>query len=173
MELDISTIPHSIDLYQEIPENIQVQINSTEGYAPKINLTLDNKPKQTTFEYDSSEITLPSYGMTTIPIKITPTKNEMVGPYTFYATIKSNFPPDEVIKVKGIHSIPPENVIKRSAVLLTIHPEPDFFDKLQVFWGEVGDFTQFIYGVLLGLAPFVYQQIRKQIGKTDTEKKVS
>ena len=131
LELDISTIPRSIELYQGISDNIQVQINSTEGYAPKINLTLENKPRETFFDYDSDEITLPSYGITTIPMKVTPTKDEMLGPRTFYVTVKSNFPPDEIIKVQGI-PVPPENVIKRSAVLLTIKPEPDFFDKIQM-----------------------------------------
>lgn len=160
LELDISTIPRSIELYQGISDNIQVQINSTEGYAPKINLTLENKPRETFFDYDSDEITLPSYGITTIPMKVTPTKDEMLGPRTFYVTVKSNFPPDEIIKVQGI-PVPPENVIKRSAVLLTIKPEPDFFDKIQMSWGKVGDFAQFIYGIIAGLSPFIYQQIRK------------
>lgn len=161
LELDISTIPKSIELYQGISDNIQVQINSTEGYAPKINLTLENKPRETFFEYDTKEIILPSYGMATIPIKITATKDAIFGPHTFYVTVKSNFPPDEIIKIQGIHSVPPENIIKRSAVLLTIKPEPDFFDKIQMSWGKIGDFAQFIYGIIAGLSPFIYQQIRK------------
>jgi hypothetical protein len=161
LELDISTIPKSIELYQGISDSIQVKINSTEGYAPKINLTLENKPSETFFNYDSDEIILPSYGMTTIPIKVTPTKDSMLGPQTFYVTVKSNFPPEEVIKIQGIHSVPPENIIKRSAVLLTIKPEPDFFDKIQMSWRKVGDFAQFIYGIIAGLSPFIYQQIRK------------
>ena len=161
LELHISTIPKSIELYQGISDTIQVQINSTEGYAPKINLTLENKPRETFFNYQSDEVILPSYGIATIPIKVTPTKDEMLGPHTFYVTVKSNFPADEVIKIQGIHSIPPENVIKRSAVLLTIKPEPDFFDKIQMSWGKIGDFAQFIYGIIAGLSPFIYQQIRK------------
>lgn len=161
LKLDISTIPKSIELYQGISDNIQVVVNSTEGYAPKINLTLENKPTETFFNYDSNEIILPSYGMATIPLKITPTKDSILGPHTFYVTVKSNFPPDEVIKIQGIHSVPPENIIKRSAVLLTIKPEPDFFDKIQMSWGKIGDFAQFIYGIITGLSPFIYQQIRK------------
>jgi hypothetical protein len=163
LELDISTIPKSIELYQGISNNVQVEINSTEGYAPKINLSLENKPRETFFDYDSDEIILPSYGMATIPIKITPTKDSMLGPQTFYVTVKSNFPPEEVIKIQGIHSVPPENIKKRSAVLLTIKPEPDFFDKIQMSWGKVGDFAQFIYGIIAGLSPFIYLQIRKFI----------
>ena len=161
LELDISTIPKSIELFQGISDNIQVQINSTEGYAPKINLTLENKPRETFFDYDSEEIILPSYGMATIPIKVTPTKDAILGLHTFYVTVKSNFPPEEIIKIQGIHSVPPENIIKRSAVLLTIKPEPDFFDKIQMSWGKIGDFAQFIYGIIAGLSPFIYQQIRK------------
>lgn len=161
LELGISTIPKSIELFQGISDNIQVMINSSEGYAPKINLTLENKPRETFFDYDSNEIILPSYGMATIPIKITPTKDSRIGPQTFYVTVKSNFPSDEIIKIMGKHSVPPENIIKRSAVLLTIKPEPDLLDKIQMSWGKVGDFTQFIYGIIAGLSPFIYQQIRK------------
>jgi hypothetical protein len=161
LELGISTIPKSIELFQGISDNIQVMINSTEGYAPKINLTLENKPRETFFDYDLNEIILPSYGMATIPIKITPTKDSRIGPQTFYVTVKSNFPADEIIKIMGKHSVPSENIIKRSAVLLTIKPEPDLLDKIQMSWGKVGDFTQFIYGIIAGLSPFIYQQIRK------------
>ena len=167
LELDISTIPKSIEIYQGISDNIQVQINSTEGYAPKINLKLENKPKETFFDYDYDEIILPSYGMATIPIKISPTKDEILGPHTFYITAKSNFPSDEIIKVQGKHSVPPENVIKRSAVLLTVKPEPDFFDKIHMAWGKIGDFAQFIYGIIAGLSPFIYQQIRKFINNNN------
>jgi hypothetical protein len=168
LELDISTIPRSIELYQGISDNIQVQVNSTEGYAPKINLTLENKPAGTFFEYDSDEIILPSYGMATIPIKIIPTKDAILGPQTFYVTVKSNFPSDEIIKIQGIHSVPPENIIKRSAVLLTIKPEPDLFDKIQMSWGKIGDFAQFIYGIIAGLSPFIFQQIRKFSNRNNT-----
>jgi hypothetical protein len=161
LEIDISTIPNSIELYNGISDNIQVVINSSEGYAPEINLTLENKPQETFFDYDSSPIILPSYGMATIPIKITPTKDAMIGPQTFYVTVKSNFPPDEIIKIEGIHPVEPENIIKRSAVLLNMKPEPDFFDKIQMSWGKIGDFAQFIYGIIAGLSPFIYQQIRK------------
>jgi len=170
LELDISTIPKSIEIYQGISDNIQVQINSTEGYAPKINLKLENKPKETFFDYDSDEIILPSYGMATIPIKIGPTKDEILGPHTFYITAKSNFPSDEIIKVQGTHGtypVYPENVIKRSAVLLTVKPEPDFFDKIQMAWGKIGDFAQFIYGIIAGLSPFIFQQIRKFINNNN------
>jgi hypothetical protein len=85
----------------------------------------------------------------------------MIGPQTFYVTVKSNFPPDEIIKIEGIHPVEPENIIKRSAVLLNMKPEPDFFDKIQMSWGKIGDFAQFIYGIIAGLSPFIYQQIRK------------
>ncbi|HJS64507.1 MAG TPA: hypothetical protein VJ767_06580 [Nitrososphaeraceae archaeon] len=169
LEFDISTIPKSIELHQGLSDNIQVQINSTQGYAPKINLTLENKPKETYFVYDSDEIILPSYGMATIPIKITPTKDEVLGPHTFYVTVKSNFPSDELIKIQGVHSVPPENVIKRSAVLLNIQPELDFFDIIQMSWGKVGDFAQFIYGILAGLSPFIYQQIRNLTKHSNTK----
>jgi hypothetical protein len=169
LELHISTIPKNIDLHRGISENIQVLINSTEGYAPKINLTIENEPKKTGFEYDATEVTLPSYGIATIPIKVTPMKDERLGPHTFYVTVTSNFPPEELIKVKGIKNpIPPEKVIKRSAVLLTIYPELDFFDIIQMSWGKVGDFAQFIYGILAGLSPFIYQQIRKFMSNKET-----
>ena len=145
LELDIFTIPKSMELYQGVSDNIHVQINSTEGYTPKIDLILD-KPQE-------------------ILIKITPTKDSMLGPQSFYITVKSNFPPDELLNISEKRTVSGENIIQTSEVLLNIKPEPDFLDKIQMSWGKIGDFTQFVYGIIAGLSPFIYQQIRKFTNK--------
>lgn len=170
LELGISTIPSSIVLSKGISDTIEVKINSTEGYTPKVSLTIENKPSKTSFNFHFNELTLPSYGIVTTPITITPSKDAPLGPYTFYIVAKSSFPSDELIRVQGIHSIPPENVIKRSIVSLKINPEPDIFDVIKISWGKIGDFTQFIYGVFAGISPWLYQLIRKLWNKNNNTK---
>ena len=167
LELGISTIPSSIELSKGISDTIEVKINSTEGYAPTVNLTIENKPLETFFRFHFNELTLPSYGIATTPITITPTNDAPLGPHTFYITAKSSFPSDELITVQGVHSIPPENVIKRSVVSLKINPEPDIFDNIKMSWDKIGGFTQFIYGVFAGVSPWIFQLIKKLWNKNN------
>ena len=170
LELGISTSPSSIELSRGVSDTIEVRINSTEGYSPAVSLAIENKPSETFFKFHFNELTLPSYGIATTPITITPSKDALLGPHTFYITAKSSFPSDELITVQGIHSIPPENVIKRSIVSLKINPEPDIFDIIKTSWGKIGDFTQFIYGIFAGITPWIYQLIRKVWNKNNNTK---
>jgi hypothetical protein len=75
-----------------------------------------------------------------------------------------------LITVQGIHSIPPENVIKRSLVSLKINPEPDIFDNIKMSWEKIGGFTQFIYGVFAGISPWIFQLLRKLWNKNNNTK---
>jgi hypothetical protein len=161
LELGISTIPSSVELSRGLSDTIEVKINSTEGYAPTVSLSIENKPSEIFFKLHFNELRLSSYGIATTPITITSSKDAPLGPHTFYIIAKSNFPPDELIAVQGTHSISAENIITRSVVSLKINPEPDLFDKIQKSWEKIGNFTQFMYGVLAGISPWIYQIIRK------------
>jgi hypothetical protein len=167
LEIGISTIPSSIELSRKVSNTIEVKINSTEGYTPTVSLTIENKPFETFFKFYYNELTIPSYGIATIPVTITTTKDTLLGPHTFYITAKSSFPSDELITIQGSHSIPPENVIKRAIVSLKINPEPDIFDNIKKWWEKIGDFTQFIYGIVAGISPYIFQQIRKLWNKNN------
>jgi hypothetical protein len=161
LELGISTIPSSVELSRGLSDTIEVKINSTEGYAPTVSLSIENKPSEIFFKLHFNELRLSSYGIATTPITITSSKDAPLGPHTFYIIAKSSFPPDELIAVQGTHSISAENIITRSVVSLKINPEPDLFDKIQKSWEKIGNFTQFMYGVLAGISPWIYQIIRK------------
>lgn len=161
LELGISTVPSSVELSRGLSDTIEVKINSTEGYAPTVSLSIENKPSETFFKLHFNELRLSSYGIATTPITITSSKDAPLGPHTFYIIAKSNFPPDELIEVQGTHSISAENIITRSVVTLKINPEPDLFDKIQKSWEKIGNFTQFMYGVLAGISPWIYQIIKK------------
>jgi hypothetical protein len=167
LELGITTNPISLELSRGIPAVIEVKVNSTEGYTPNVNLEIENKPPETFFEFHFNNLTLPSYGLATTPITITPTKDAPLGPHTFYIKANSSFTSDELIKLQEIHSVPPANVIERSIVSLTINKEPDIFDNIQNSWQKIGDFTQFIYGVFAGVSPWIYQLIRKLWNKNN------
>ncbi|MFB5600822.1 MAG: hypothetical protein ACE5SW_11430 [Nitrososphaeraceae archaeon] len=161
LELGISTVPSLVELSRGLSDTIEVKINSTEGYAPTVTLSIENKPSETFLNFHFNELRLSSYGIATTPITITSSKDAPLGPHTFYIIAKSNFPPDELITVQGTHSIAAENIIKKSVVSLKINPEPDLFDIIQKSWEKIGNFTQFMYGVLAGISPWIYQIIRK------------
>ena len=112
---------------------------------------------------------IPSYGLATTPLTLIPYTNASLGPHSFFITARSDFPPDELITIQGKHSILPENTVKRSNVLLTINKSPDLLDQISNSWGKVGDFSQFLYGIIAGLSPWIYEKIKDRRHKNSKE----
>jgi hypothetical protein len=77
------------------PKIIQITINSTTGLEPIIDLSTENKTSKIELKFlekNKSNIKIPSYGIITIPLKITP-KNATAGDqFVFPLFAKSTFP---------------------------------------------------------------------------------
>jgi hypothetical protein len=175
LELSLSTKPNYIELSRGEQKNIEVIINSTQGYEPTVNLYTTNKSKEINFDFPYNQIRIPSFGVAYSTINVIVDKNAKLGPQTLFIFANSSFPPDELIKPKVNipnylsnyrSSIPTENIITQSSISVSIKKEPSIFDKVNIFWNKIGGVAQFISGIIIGISPWIYNQIRNLLNKS-------
>jgi hypothetical protein len=166
-QLIVSTSPNSIDLIPGQKKTIEVRVNSSAGYEPTVNLFTQNRSYEILSSFlEYNRLRIPSYGMATTPLTITTSPNSNPGPYTLFIFANTTFPPEELIKprVSSIDfksSIPTENIITQSTMLITIKEPPSFLDQLSNFWAKSGGFLSFFYGIIIGITPFIYKKLKK------------
>ena len=165
LELISYTNPSSIELTQGETKTLEVKLNSTEGYEPLVHLSAKAQDKNIIASFDFSNITVPSYGIGTTPLRIYADKDAKLGPSTLFIFADSNFPSEELVKVMGTQPVSPDNVLSRSSVSLFVNPAPDWLEQLHNVWSKVGDFSTFIYGIMVGVSPFIYTRLKKYFSK--------
>ena len=162
--------PTTIDLVQGERKTVQVTLNSTEGYQPIVSLSANTGDKEVIPSIDLQNITVPSYGVITIPLTVYASKDAKVGPTTLFVFVNSSFPPEELLKIKGEKNeqrVSPFNVISRASALVLTDRSPDLVEQVGSVWSKIGDFTNFIYGIIVGISPFIYTRIKKTVSKSE------
>jgi hypothetical protein len=171
IQLTSYTVPSSVELSQGETKNIVIRLNSTLGYVPLVDIKAEISDKKIIpiFEYSNSNVisnyTVPSDGKGIIRLKVAAERDAPLGPSILLISAKSDFPPDELLKIGNTKSVPSNNINSKSTVSLLINKEPDDLEKFSNLWGKIGDFTSFAYGILAGAAPFIYTLIRKKLEK--------
>ena len=171
LELTAYTLPNSVDLTQGEKENIIVRLNSTEGYAPTVTLKAEIPDKKVVPIFESTgksyltNFRLPSNGLGIIPLTIDSTVDARLGPSFLLITANSSFPRDDLLKIGGVQSVYPDNVNSKSIVSLSVAEAPGPLDRLSEIWSKVGDFSTFVYGIIVGISPFIYSHARKYFSK--------
>ena len=126
-----------------------------------------------TFEFAKGKellnFTAPSDGMGNTRVILHALENASLGPSILSISANSSFPPGQLLKVRDIKA-QPENVKSKSNVFIFVNRAPDWLDKLNSIWGKVGDFTTFLYGIIVGISPFIYTRIRKYFSKKGESK---
>ena len=136
-QLIVSTSPNSIDLIPGEKKTIEVRVNSTAGYEPTVNLFTQNREEIHSF-LQYNRLRIPSYGMATTPLTITTSTNSSAGPYTLFIFANTTFPPEELLKTRISNtdyrsSIPIDNILTQSSMLITIKDPQPFIDQLGIF----------------------------------------
>jgi hypothetical protein len=171
LQLTPYTIPSSVDLTQGEKKNIIVRLNSTEGYAPIVNLKAEVPDKKIVPIFESTgksyltNFRLPTNGIGIIPLTIDSTVDARLGPSFLLITANSSFPRDDLLKIGGVQSVFPDNVNSKSIVSLSVTEAPGPLDRLSEIWSKVGDFATFVYGIVIGISPFLYTLIKKYFFK--------
>jgi hypothetical protein len=169
IELTSYTTPGSVELTQGETKNIVIRLNSTLGYVPLVDVKAEIPDKKITptFEFSNgnkiSNFTVPSDGKGIIRLKISADRDAPLGPSLLLISANSNFPPGQLLKISGVQPVYSNNVNSNSTVSLLIDKEPDDLEKLSNLWDKIGGFTSFLYGVLAGISPFIYTQIKKKL----------
>ena len=181
LKLSISTIPTSLTIRPGESKDITLRINSTNGFEPTVYLsTSNNKSGDITSALKFDKIRIPSYGVASIPMRISSKEDTPSRTYTIFIFANSTFPPENQIKEfipssassgnsnSGIPQQSEEksqNVIGISSMLVTVSDPLTLPDKISEFWSKVGNPLQFFYGVLAGLSPWVYKELKNKIKK--------
>jgi hypothetical protein len=165
-QLKVSTSPNSIDLMPGEKKTIEVRVNSTAGYEPTVNLLTQNRSQKISSFLLYDRLRIPSYGMVTTPLTIVTSQDISPGPYTLFIFANTTFPPEQLLKTRISNtdyrsSIPVENIITQSSMLITIKDPQPFIEQLSNFWTKSGGFLSFIYGIIIGIIPFIYKKVKK------------
>jgi hypothetical protein len=169
-EFVISASTNSIILRPEEEKTIEVQVNSTTGFEPTISFSAINQDG-IDLNFKSNRVNVPSYGMATIPLDIKISGNAPARPYTIPFIANATFQPDSLESLIEARSseengliIPQEseNIIKQSNLIIEVLQPLSLEDKFSHFWGRMGGPIQFLYGIAIGVAPWIFNMIREK-----------
>jgi hypothetical protein len=159
-EFVVLTFPRSVDLRAGEQKNVEVQLNSTNGFNPFFHLFTtasadagdQEKEEQSedvtlTFEFDESRI--PSYGVATTPLTVTASGDATISPQTSFIFANFTFPSEEFF-IKPIGSsegtkIESENIIVPYSLAINVNEALTPIDQVSEFWAKLGDFINFLY----------------------------
>ena len=171
LEINVTSTSNSIELRKGDQKTIEIQIRSTQGYEPTVNI--DTK-SQTNFIKSSfghnyqlsnrSDYTLriPSYGIATIPLTITSLDDAPTGQQTLFIFVNSSFPSEQFLKPKSYQklinndatlvpsSVESENIFTQSSLIVTLQDPLTLIDKINDIWNKIGGALSFIMGILIG-----------------------
>ena len=182
LEMGVTSSSNSIELRKGDQKTIEIQVHTTQGYEPTVNINAKSQSKQLMLDFtqndrghDKSEYVLriPSYGTATIPLKITSTENATIGPHTLFIFVNSSFPAEQLIRPKSVQrfstiflptSVTSENTFTQSSLLVTIQEPLTLIDYIHDFWDKLGAVVSFLTGILTGqVGPWLYNRIKEQL----------
>jgi hypothetical protein len=170
LQLVLSTAPNSLEITKGDHKSIEVRVNSTQGYEPTVNVYTLNQSRDIGFDFGYKTLRIPSYGMSSTPLTVNVSKDALSGPYTLFIFANSTFPPEELLKPKTEitdsnfrSSIPTENIVTQSSMLVTVKDPPDFLESISIGWDKLGGPIGFVYGIIAGISPWLYLRFKKII----------
>jgi hypothetical protein len=174
LELSISTSPTFLVLYPGERKTIEVMLNSTEGYEPTVVLSARSNAIDAYFGTEFGELRIPTLGVATIPMTVFAPEDSIPSPNSVFITANSTFPPEQPISVKPsnltgrlIPNPEPEDILKQSAVMVTIQEPLGDIERIAEFWSKLGDPIAFMYGIIAGASPWLYAMIKQKLKKKD------
>jgi hypothetical protein len=175
LRLTISTTPTLIELHKGEEENIEIGVNSSQGYEPKVELSANTFTDSLEYRFNQNHtLQVPTYGLATTPLTIKAVQDADIGPYTLTLFANSTFPPEQLSEAiaenYNLSYIPDisENIFAQSSILVTILEPSTWDEDINDLWNNIGGATSFFYGILAGLIPWVYNVIKnRKKGKGD------
>jgi hypothetical protein len=182
LQLALSTNPNSIEIEKGTKNNVEVIINSTYGYEPTVNLYTTNQSKDIDFDFASDNLRIPSFGQTSTSLTLNVSQAALEGPRTLFIFANSSFPPEQLIKPKVkvsnrfsnyTSSIPTENILTHASVSIKVEEPPDWFTQIGQGWEKIGGVTQFIYGIIFGISPWIYERFKQRKKKNKNRNSIN
>lgn len=169
--IEINTNPQNIVLRQGEQKNIELNLNSTFGLEPLVNVSFINRYKDLEIESEYNSIQLPYYGEISIPVKIKALKNASISPHTIFLKAVSTFPDIEFIKKNessGSNESLPINIEsqeeeKRLKLVISVGRSFSISERIGILWEQIGGPFIFFYGVIAGLSPWIIREVKRRI----------
>ncbi len=172
LEINVTSTSNLIELRKGDKKTIEIQIRSTQGYEPTVNIDTKSQTNviRASFGHNyqisnRSDYTLriPSYGIATIPMTITSSDEAPTGQQTLFIFVNSSFPSEQFLKPKSYQkiisndaklvpsSVESENVFTQSSLIVTLQDPLTLIDEIYDIWNKIGPAVSFIVGILIGL----------------------
>jgi hypothetical protein len=173
--IEINTNPQNIVLRQGESKNIELNLNSTFGLEPLVNVSFINRYRDLEIESEYNSIQLPYYGGISIPVKIQASKNASLSPHTIFLKTASTFPDIEFIKKNesggdGVNELVPINIEsqekeKMLKLVISVGRSLSISERIGIMWEQIGGPFAFFYGIIAGLSPWIIKEVKKRINK--------
>lgn len=178
-ELHISTSPINITLTPGLEKTIEVNVKSTEGYTPAVNLSAQAPSDGSIkfyFKKGFDKLVVPSYGIVSTNMIISAVNNASIAPYTLTIFANSSFPPEQLITVKS--SVFPasvqesQNVFSSSTMAISVLPPLTWQQQISEAWSGFGSAVNGFVGLVaavIGVAGIIggWFLRKSKLNKTD------
>jgi hypothetical protein len=172
-EIKLTTYPESVKLSQGETKTIELLINSSSYAQPEITIYSKNEPSRPVLDFNTKNLKIPSNGFASVPVTINTSSDTEVSPYTISIYANSTFPSIEFTKLNTSSSqglqfpleIKGEEKTTESSLLVDVEEPLTLTDQISEFWNKLGEPLSFLYGVVAGLSPTIFNLIKKKLGK--------
>jgi len=172
-ELQLATYPQSIELRQGESKTVELTINSTSGLEPDIILYSENQDTDPVLDFSAKKLKIPSNGFASIPLTVSTSGNTKIAPHTIFIFANSSYPAFEFVKVNATShdsefpfKIQGDDKMVKTSLLIDVKEPLSLTDKISEFWNKLGELLLFLYGVVAGLSPMIFNAIRKKLTKS-------
>ena len=172
-ELQVATYPQSIELRQGETKTVELTINSTSGLEPDVILNSENQDTDPVLDFSANKLKIPSNGFASIPLTVSTSDNTKIAPHTIFIFANSSYPALEFVKVNSTSNdfefplkIPGDDKMVKTSLLIDVKEPLSLTDKIGEFWNKLGELLLFLYGVVAGLSPMIFNAIRKKWTKS-------
>jgi len=172
-ELQVATYPQSIELRQGETKTVELTINSTSGLEPDVILYSENQDTDPVLDFSAKKLKIPSNGFASIPLTVSTSGNTKIAPHTIFIFANSSYPALEFVKVNATSNdfefplkIPGDDKMVKTSLLIDVKEPLSLTDKISEFWNKLGELLLFVYGVVAGLSPMIFNAIRKKLTKS-------
>ena len=172
-ELQVATYPQSIELRQGETKTVELTINSTSGLEPDVSLYSENQGTDPVLYFSAKKLKIPSNGFASIPLTVSTSSNTKIAPHTIFIFANSSYPAFEFVKVNATthdseipFKIQGDDKMVKTSLLIDVKEPLSLTDKISEFWNKVGELLLFLYGVVAGLSPMIFNAIRKKLTKS-------
>ena len=171
-ELQVATYPQSIELRQGETKTVELTINSTSGLEPDVSLYSENQGTDPVLYFSAKKLKIPSNGFASIPLTVSTSSNTKIAPHTIFIFANSSYPAFEFVKVNATthdseipFKIQGDDKMVKTSLLIDVKEPLSLTDKISEFWNKLGELLLFLYGVVAGLSPMIFNAIRKKLTK--------